>query len=544
MKNSITVYSNGTVNLFRSLHLGKGETKVSVSTDPINLDLVVNSLNIFGDFEFKSYPHYLNKNYLNLDLNNFYYGLLANLAGKDVKLSTSTSEDVCGTLLGVQADKEDKLIVLLKKNILNIVPLSEVIDISLDDNSVDFVKSSLNFDKQCKINFSVFSEKESTLYYQYSLKCQPWKMSYRLLRCEDSFSLVGMGVLSNTTEENWDSVIVKFVCGSPLNDSVVINNLNVSCCSTRGTTTVCSSVQESELSDFYIFTYDKPTTVLSNSSVIIPLIAKHNLQAEEILHYQCGDLCRAIRFKNEFEHNLPEGIYTFILDGVDCGSSNNKLIKKNEVVNLNFCKETTIVVKERSKKINKKVKFVGIKDGTLIYNQIICTKSYFDVENIDSPVKLVISYLFSEDHQYKATINKESVENFIDNNQFVFNIEKDSKIEISNVSNIEKSIANVNAGSLLELIKNEKSFFDGVDELKEVLDLLQKYSELLTISCNIESEIQTLMKDQKRLRSIDVENCKLKEAEINVKRIDLSSSKINAEKMFNQINSILEKLNI
>lgn len=370
MSNSITVFSNGVADFVTSYPVKKGEKReISIPVKQDHVGDVLASLNVYGEVKLDSPPSFSPSNDLTGDLQvntkNVLYDLSTKLSGAKVSVALfTTDKPVKGTLMGVHSQEligegikstEYSLMVICDDNKIIRYPLDEVSSFAFVDETVQ-----LEINKALQRNFRtvkpnstfvdlvVIGEKDTEAFVQYTVPAAAWKISYRLNKKGDKYSLKGLAIVDNNTEEDWKDVVVSVVTGEPItfstdlaesktpnrshvdivNDNAVgavevergrgitrsaktvslqSKSMNaIAACSMPSMVLPCVNFNESlgggtypasfgnamvaeadvkEVGDYSIFTSNSPLTIASNRSAVIPVFDAELSETKTVLHF-------------------------------------------------------------------------------------------------------------------------------------------------------------------------------------------------------------------------------------------------------------------
>jgi hypothetical protein len=201
---------------------------------------VLASLNVYGDVALVAPPTFApaNENQGKLELNPSMAleQLASQLAGAAVKIERASGAALAGTLLGLHTESEAtsgqpaqvKLLVVLTETGIAKLPIREAVRVSFEEESVrqELAKAlrrraeSLKPDST-QVRFSLeATADEAEAVVQYTVPAAAWKISYRLRELEEGkFTLQGLAIVDNNTDEDWNDFLVSVVTGEPISFS-------------------------------------------------------------------------------------------------------------------------------------------------------------------------------------------------------------------------------------------------------------------------------------------------------------------------------------
>lgn len=466
MSNSITVFSNGVADFVTSYPVKKGEKReISIPVKKDHVGDVLASLNVFGDVRLDSPPSFSPSNDLTGDLQvdtaDVLYDLSTKLSGAKVSVSLyATDKPIKGTLMGVHAQEtvsegvkatEYSLVVLCDDSKIYRYALDEVSSLSFVDETVQLEISKAlqrNFrtvkPNSTFVDLVVIGEKDTEALVQYTVPAAAWKISYRLNKRSDKFSLKGVAIVDNNTEEDWKEVIVSVVTGEPItfstdlaesktpsrshvnivNDKAVgavevergrgINRCAATTVSKHGRNVAlaacsipsvmpCMNINESyssevfstsamiaetevkEVGDYSIFTSNTPLTIASNRSAVIPVFDSELSETKTVLHYDSSNNRTrpyiCLDFKNETEHSLGRGVCAVYLDGMFSGSCILPAAKIGQNNLMPYALETGVKVLEVQEEPQVKLSSIKISGGIFIGQNVKVNNLNYSFDN-------------------------------------------------------------------------------------------------------------------------------------------------------------------
>lgn len=313
----------------------------------------------------------------------------------------------------------------LKNSIQKINPESTVIEILLSSNS----------------------DKEEIATVQYTTPVAAWKMRYIITENKGKFVLYGDAIVDNNTYENWENFILSVVTGNPISFSTDISSVvvpqrskinlidvvaqknvdfenKVTPCATPANTNfenysktvlgftsqlgsasfegtsdseyLCESVDSGKIAesmdvttedvgDFCVFTTEKPISINSKTSAIIPMFNVELESARFFLFYREEDNSyrpfRTLEFKNSSPYSFGKGKITLYKDEVFSGESVLQSTKPDEIRKLPYCVENGVKVFFQQKKTDLQKSKVSISDGVIYEESIIYCRTFYKIEN-------------------------------------------------------------------------------------------------------------------------------------------------------------------
>lgn len=464
MTNSVTVFSNGIADFVRKYPIKKSEKlQISIPVKKDNVADVLASLNVFGDVKLDSPASFSPSNSgesgeLFIDTDNVVVDLATKLSGSKVAISLQLGDKPTrGTLMGVHnqeyisdGEKVSEYYIILMDETSSICrfPLDEIQSIKFLEEAIQSeVNKALQKNLQAVkpnskfVDLTLTSTQDTEATIQYSVPVAAWKISYRLVRENDEFTLKGLAIVDNDTEEDWKDVLVSVVTGEPITFStdlavsktprrshVNIVNENaagavevesgINLRSSGNTLEACSrgmggggggyatktmsfaacaspmpiaanamqaEASIKEVGDYSVFTAKNPVSIASNKSAVIPVFDADLKDTKNVLHYNPSNnesrAYSSLLIKNETEHALGRGVCTVYFDGLYAGNCVIPALKKNEENLVPYAIETGVkVMKNLSSSTNNQTS-VQITNGLYLSKWTNVSEYLYTFEN-------------------------------------------------------------------------------------------------------------------------------------------------------------------
>ena len=445
MTNSVTVFSNGIADFVRKYPIKKSEKlQISIPVKKDNVADVLASLNVIGDVKLDSPASFSpsnsgDKGELFIDTYNVVVDLATKLSGSKVAISLQLGDKPTrGTLMGVHNQEyisdgekvsEYYIILMDESSCICRFPLDEVQSIKFLEEAIQSeVNKALQKNLQAVkpnskfVDLTLTSTQDTEATIQYSVPVAAWKISYRLVRENDAFTLKGLAIVDNDTEEDWKDVLVSVVTGEPITFSTdlavsktprrshvnIVNenaagavevesgiNLRssgleacsrgmggggggyatktmslVACAAPVTVNAMQAEASIKEVGDYSVFTAKNPVSIASNKSAVIPVFDADLKDTKNVLHYNPSNnesrAYSSLLIKNETEHALGRGVCTVYFDGLYAGNCVIPALKKNEENLVPYAIETGVkVMKNLSSSTNNQTS-VQITNGLYV----------------------------------------------------------------------------------------------------------------------------------------------------------------------------------
>ena len=236
--NQLTIYSNGFADFRRVFALPQGEPQeIALDVKKPHVADVLASLNIYGPATLVAPPTFSPENEhqgnLAIDPQKAIEHLAAQLVGAKVRVDRGGSTPIAGTLVGLHTEQEatsgqptqTRYLVVLTDAGLAKLPIRDAARLAFEEPAVqqEIAKALRRRAESLKpestqIRFSlVASQPGAEAIVQYTVPAAAWKISYRLRELEAGrFTLQGLAVVDNNTDEDWNDFLISVVTGEPI----------------------------------------------------------------------------------------------------------------------------------------------------------------------------------------------------------------------------------------------------------------------------------------------------------------------------------------
>jgi len=394
--NQVTVFSNGIADFRRAYQTVKGQaTEVLLEVKRPHVADVLASLCVFGTVELESPPTFApsneNDNALHISPSNALEELAQQLSGASVRIERA-GDAIEGRLLGLHHEPEasggqptkPKYFAVWTATGIVKTPLREVQRLEFLEETVQTeIRKALQRNLEsvkpdsAQVRLTLKTAEESAeAIVQYTVPAAAWKISYRLRGSGETWSLQGLAIVDNNTDEDWNDFLVAVVTGEPITFETdlaeaktprrsrvnvvreeavgaveVEQAMNMAAAApmamrkavgrfsaaeeVEGGTVYGMQMDQSpsamqsdavtaEVGDFSIFQSRQPVSIGAGRSAVIPMFEVDLEEAAYLLYFKHTDHAerpyRAIRFTNSAGHSLGRGVCTVYLDDVYSGA--------------------------------------------------------------------------------------------------------------------------------------------------------------------------------------------------------------------------------
>jgi hypothetical protein len=239
--NRLTIYSNGFADFRRVFALPQGEPQeIALDVKKPHVADVLASLNIYGPATLVAPPTFSPENEhrgnLEIDPERAIEKLAARLVGAKVRIDRGGSTPIVGSLVGLHTEEEPttrqpahtRYLVVLTESGLAKLPIREAARLAFEEPAVqqEIAKALRRRAESLKpestqIRFALAAaEPGAEAVVQYTVPAAAWKISYRLRELEAGrFTLQGLAIIDNNTDEDWNDFLVTVVTGQPISFS-------------------------------------------------------------------------------------------------------------------------------------------------------------------------------------------------------------------------------------------------------------------------------------------------------------------------------------